>query len=99
MDILSIVDRLALVNAARQGKASAGRVELAIRDRQVCISVSDNGHGFSFKGSYDQATLTAGGGSRHDQEPNRFLGGALNIFSAESGARLEITLPLTQPRD
>lgn len=89
--------REGLVNAARHAQASAASVELGIEDREVRINVSDNGRGFPFKGFYDQATLTKTGmGPAMLQSRIASLKGSLGIHSSESGARLDIRLPITQ---
>ena len=46
------------MNAARHGGGSSARVELEVRGDQVSIVVSDNGHGFKFRGSHDLAAMT-----------------------------------------
>jgi signal transduction histidine kinase len=88
----------ALVNAARHAHATAARVELGVRDDQVRITVTDNGRGFRFRGHYDQAALTDMKlGPVTLKERIASLRGSLAIHSAESGARLEIALPLAPP--
>jgi signal transduction histidine kinase len=90
------VVREGLVNAARHSRASAAHVVLNLTDRQVQISVSDNGIGFPFRGQYDQAALTKmGAGPAMLRSRISSLDGSLTIHSGESGARLEITLPLS----
>ncbi len=90
--------REGLVNAARHSEASAASVELAVEDRLVHINISDNGHGFPFRGHYDQAALSAmGAGPNMLKSRIASLGGSLNINSADSGSSLEINLPLTRP--
>jgi signal transduction histidine kinase len=87
--------REGLVNAGRHARASAATVEVEFEDHHVGIRVSDNGRGFAFRGYYDQAKLTTMGvGPAMLKSRIAFLGGALNIQSGESGARLEVTLPL-----
>ena len=64
-------------------------------DGQVRITVADNGRGFPFRGDYDHAALTALRlGPVTLKERVAALGGTLAIASTESGARLEIALPL-----
>ncbi len=90
--------REALVNAAKHARASAVRVELGVRDGHVRITVADNGRGFPFRGQYDHAALTRLKlGPVCLKERVESLGGSLAIASAETGARLDIFLPLGQP--
>ena len=91
--------REGLINAARHAHASVAEVDLKADDHNVRIAVSDNGCGFPFRGYYDDTALTLGGlGPAVIKSRVASLGGALNVRSAESGARLEITLPLSSPR-
>ncbi len=90
--------REGLVNAARHAQASLARVDVGVDERQVRIVVSDNGHGFAFRGYYDHAALAAMGvGPAMLQSRIESLGGSLSIQSADSGSSLEITLPLSRP--
>ena len=94
-EIYQIV-REGLVNAARHGKASAARVELALEDRQLRINISDNGQGFPSHGYHDHVSIAATGfGPATIKGRVASLGGRLDIFSAGSGSRLEVTLPLS----
>jgi len=89
------VVREALVNAARHSQGSVARVQVEVEDHQVRIRVCDNGVGFPFRGYYDEATLTTLGiGPTMLKSRIAALEGTLSIHSGESGARLEITLPL-----
>jgi PAS domain S-box-containing protein len=91
--------REGLINAVRHSHASVAEVDLKADDHNVRIAVSDNGCGFPFRGYYDDTALTAAGlGPAVIKSRVASLGGALNVRSAESGARLEITLPLSSPR-
>ena len=95
-DIYRIV-REALVNAARHAEASTVRVDLGALGDQVRITVTDNGRGFPFRGYYDPAALTEKKlGPVTLRERIGSLGGSLAINSTESGARLEIALPLVR---
>ena len=92
--------REGLVNAARHAHASVVEVDLKADDHNARITVSDNGCGFPFRGHYDDAALASTGlGPAVIKSRVASLGGALNIDSSESGARLEVTLPLSSPRD
>jgi PAS domain S-box-containing protein len=91
--------REGLVNAARHAHASVVEVDLKADDRNARVTISDNGCGFPFRGHYDDAALSSTGlGPAVIKSRVASLGGALNIDSSESGARLEVTLPLAPPR-
>ena len=91
--------REGLVNAGRHSHASVVEVDLKADDHYARITVSDNGCGFPFRGHYDDAALTSMGlGPAVIKSRVASLGGLLNINSTESGARLEVTLPLSSPR-
>ena len=90
--------REGLVNAARHAQASKAHVGLGVDEGRVRIVVSDNGHGFHFRGVYDQAALTTLGAGPHMLMSRvNALGGSLSIQSADSGSSLQITLPLSRP--
>ncbi len=89
----------ALVNAARHANASVVGVEIGVQDNQVRIVVADNGTGFPFHGTYDHAALTDMNlGPVMLKERIASVGGSLSINSTESGASLEITLPLLKSK-
>ena len=91
--------REGLVNAARHAHASVVKVDLQADADNARITVSDNGCGFPFRGHFNDAALTTLGlGPVVIKSRVAALGGALNIDSSESGARLEVTLPLSSPR-
>jgi signal transduction histidine kinase len=89
-----------VVNAARHAQASAVHVDLAVQDDHVRITVSDNGHGFPFRGHYNLAALTdLQSGPVMLKERVTSLGGSLTLDSSETGACLDICLPLLPPED
>ena len=91
--------REGLVNAARHSDASVVEVDLKADDHNARLTVSDNGCGFHFRGHYNDAALASTGlGPAVLKSRVASLGGTLNIDSSESGARLEVTLPLSSPR-
>jgi PAS domain S-box-containing protein len=91
--------REGLVNAARHAHASVVEVDLKTDGHNVRVTVADNGCGFPFHGHYDDAALASMGlGPAVIKSRVASLGGALAIDSSESGARLEVTLPLSAPR-
>lgn len=88
----------ALVNAARHAQASSARVEVREQEGQIRIVVADDGRGFRFRGRYDQAALSELKlGPVTLKERITALRGSLAIESGDSGARLEITVPLPPP--
>ncbi len=84
----------ALVNAARHGHAGKAEVELGVRDGALRIVVVDDGRGFPFRGRRSHAGVRAEGGPVSLWSRIDTLGGSLTVDSGESGARLEILLPL-----
>jgi signal transduction histidine kinase len=89
-----------LINAARHADASTVQAELGVEDDHVKIIVTDNGRGFPFQGRYDHATLTTqkrGPVTLRDRVAA--LGGFLTIDSKDTGARLEIAIPLAPAGD
>jgi len=85
----------ALLNAARHAGASLVKLDVTIKDGCVTIVIADDGHGFGFKGRYDQATLAALRlGPATLRERATLLGGNLTLDSTERGTRLEISFPL-----
>jgi PAS domain S-box-containing protein len=90
--------REGLTNVARHAHASVVQVYLQAGDNNARLTVSDNGCGFPFRGHYDDATLASTGlGPIVIKSRVASLGGTLSIDSSESGARLEVTLPLSSP--
>jgi signal transduction histidine kinase len=93
-EIYRIVQEAA-VNAARHGQATQVHVDFGVAEKRLAISVSDNGHGFPFRGRMDHEGL--GGshqGPRSLRERVTALGGTLDIESDAGGSRLDIRLPL-----
>ena len=85
----------ALINAVRHADAATLRVDVAFDAHRVQITVTDDGHGFSFQGRYDQDQLSdMKRGPVTLRERIDALNGKLVIDSGEHGARLDITLPL-----
>lgn len=87
----------ALINAARHAGASRVRVDFAGGADRMKVAVDDNGKGFPFQGRMELAELMAMNlGPVTLKERIAALDGALTIVSSESGAHLEIVLPLPQ---
>ena len=86
----------ALINAVRHSGASSLSADLSFDGDRVYLTVIDDGHGFAFRGRYDQdQLLEMKRGPVTLRERIAALGGTLTIDSQETGARLEIVLPLT----
>ncbi len=95
-DVFRIVHE-SLINAARHAAASSLQVDVSRSAGAVFITVADDGHGFSFQGTHDLATLQKfKAGPITLKERISSLGGDLVISSSKSGARLSISLPLPQ---
>ena len=91
-----LITREALINAARHSHGSAIQVDFKIEDHKLHLTVCDDGRGFPFHGRYDDAALAAAGlGPAIIKSRLGSLGGSLNIDSSASGARLEVTVPLS----
>jgi signal transduction histidine kinase len=81
----------ATVNALKHSHPSRVSVDVETADGHVRISVSDDGHGFPFRGKYNHETLAAS----HVAPRSLFdrvsaLGGTLSIESTDRGSRVEV---------
>lgn len=92
------IDRIvseAMVNAAKHGQASRVEVTVGLDGSAVRVTVTDDGHGFPFRGDYDFAALKALKiGPVTLKQRVAAAGGSLHITSGEAGARLDVHLPL-----
>ncbi|WP_162605188.1 sensor histidine kinase [Geomonas oryzae] len=87
----------AVINAVRHAGAATLKVNLAFNAQWVMITVTDDGHGFSFHGRYDQDQLSdMKRGPVTLRERIEALNGELIIDSSERGTRIDITLPLVE---
>jgi signal transduction histidine kinase len=85
----------AAVNALKHAQASRVAVDVESADGHLRIAVSDDGHGFPFKGHFSHATLAASDvAPRSLFERVAALGGQLSIDSSERGSRVEMVLSL-----
>lgn len=87
--------REAVVNAARHASASAVSVSVGHGQGELHLAVIDDGCGFPFHGKYsdaDRRRLRVGPGVLAERV--EALGGSLAIDSSNSGARLDIRIPL-----
>ena len=82
----------ALTNILRHAQATAAWVQVQERDRQVILTVSDNGH------YTESMPLKEGYGLKGIRERCQALGGVCRISQCQShGLMLEVRLPITPP--
>ena len=85
----------ATVNALKHAHPSRVAVDVEAADGHVRISVSDDGHGFPFRGKYNHETLAASlVAPRSLFERVSALGGTLSIESTDRGSRVEVLLSM-----
>lgn len=83
----------AAVNALKHAQPSRVSVDVESADGHVRIVVTDDGHGFPFRGTYDHQALTASRvAPRSLLARVTMLGGRLSIESSDGGSRVEISL-------
>jgi signal transduction histidine kinase len=86
----------ALANAVRHGAATAAHVGIERRGQALVIRIEDDGRGFPFKGRLLSAELAAMRlGPRSLRERAEMLGGTLVVASGDTGATVEISIPVT----
>jgi signal transduction histidine kinase len=85
----------AAVNALKHARASRVLVDVETEDGHLRVSVSDDGHGFPFRGHYNHASLALSSATpRSLFDRVSALGGQLSIDSSEQGSRVEMVLSL-----
>jgi signal transduction histidine kinase len=88
----------AMMNAARHGGASSVHVDLRCRERDLLMTITDDGHGFPFKGHFDNTALREMHlGPVTLKARVKSLGGTMTIDSSATGARLEVAIPTYAP--
>jgi signal transduction histidine kinase len=92
-DIYRIVQE-GVINAARHGDATEVHLKVTGGERSVNIAIADNGRGFPSDGAKIDSNPTQTVGSVTLHERVRTLGGTLAVRSDDSGAEVEINLPL-----
>jgi signal transduction histidine kinase len=93
-EIYAIVNE-AVANAAKHAGATRVTVAVDVDGGAVRIDVADDGKGFSFRGRYDLPSLVAAQtGPVTLKERVSSFGGSMVIDSSDSGARLEMRIPL-----
>lgn len=96
--LLRIVQE-AVVNAVRHGGARHVSLKGAMEGREVLMELSDDGHGFSFQGEYDDAALRSQRlGPVSLKHRVAAAGGEISIVSSPRGVRLSLRIPLS-PED
>jgi PAS domain S-box-containing protein len=94
-DLIYVI-REGTANAVRHGHASMVAIQIGPKDENLIMRLMDNGGGFPFQ--YDEAALATNRvGPAMLRSRIASLGGLLSIRSADSGACLEIILPLSRP--
>jgi len=89
----------AVVNALNHAHPSRVSVAVDRSDQELRIVVSDDGHGFPFKGKLTHEELrAANAGPTSLRERVRALDGRLSIESTSAGSRVELALPLASAR-
>jgi signal transduction histidine kinase len=83
----------ALVNVARHASASRAEVDIVLESGSLHITVSDDGHGFPFRGRLETPELRSGKGPRSLRERVLALGGTIAVESTSSGSRVELAVP------
>jgi signal transduction histidine kinase len=87
----------ALANAVRHGAARVAHVAIERRGQTLVIRIEDDGCGFPFKGRLKASELAAMQlGPRSLRERAEMLGGTLVVASGETGATVEISIPVTR---
>lgn len=87
----------AAVNAARHGGARSVNVRVGLDGREIVLEVSDDGHGFSFYGEFDDAALRERRlGPLSLKHRVAAAGGTLSIVSTPNGATLAVRIPLAE---
>ena len=85
-----------VLNAARHADPSSIAVVLSATAGGLRLTISDDGRGFPFRGTFDLAALNAmNEGPLTLKERVAEMRGALEIRSSETGTELSIALPLT----
>lgn len=87
----------AVVNAVRHGGARSISLKGGIEGREVLMELSDDGHGFSFVGEYDDAALRSQRlGPVSLKHRVAASGGEISIVSTPRGVRLSLRIPLSR---
>ncbi len=85
-----------VLNAARHADASSIAVVLSAAAGGLRLTITDDGRGFPFRGTFDLAALNAmNEGPLTLKERVEEMRGALELRSSEAGTELSIALPLT----
>ena len=86
-----------LTNVGRHARAGCASVRIVTATDHACLTISDDGGGFPFRGRYDLATLSDRNlGPQSIKQRVIALQGEFVLTSALSGSRLEIRLPFAR---
>lgn len=89
----------AIVNALKHGQPSRVAVTVERDGDQLSILVTDDGHGFPFRGRYTHKALAASDvGPRSLLDRVQALGGEVSIESSDTGSRVEMRIDLCTDR-
>ena len=90
------ISQEALTNIARHAQASQAILSLRLDEKQICLTIEDNGTGIP---SREEAKRPRSHGLKIMQERAEALEGTLNVQSTpEKGTKIEVLIPLP-PRE
>jgi len=94
---LYFIVRESLINSAKHADATLVTINIELRGGHIHIQTRDNGRGFPYRGRYDHSNLcTLHLGPASIRERICELGGTLCLDSSDTGACLDIVIPLDQ---
>jgi signal transduction histidine kinase len=92
---LGFLVREGVANAVRHGHATTVELLARAEEDRLALEIDDNGRGFGFEGSLDDAELQGSrSGPRSLFERTRELGGKLSLVSSPRGAHIALCIPL-----
>ena len=86
----------AVNNVAKHAQASTLRIEVAFQPEQVCVTVTDDGRGFSLAEAMSSSTSTPRLGLLEMPERAALVHGSVTVDSVPGrGTRVDVQIPLT----